>query len=384
MSAYPYWRLSSFYFWYFAALGIWVPFWGLYLESLSFSAQAIGALTAILSATKIFAPNVWDLLVDRFGHRLFIVQLGAFFSCLCFAGIFFDQSFWWLAVVVALFSFFWNAILSQFEVLTLTHLGQWFNRYSRVRVWGSLGFIIAVVLLGWVFERVGIGWFPVLLLLALGLMWLCSLAIPATPDRAMDRESRGVWVILRKPSVIVFLICSFLLQVAHGPYYTFFSIFLEKHGYSKVDIGLLWALGVFAEVILFLFMHRLLPVTGASVLLIWSLALAAVRWLLIAYGVESLPVMLFAQCLHAASFGSAHAAAIEFIRREFPGRAQGSGQALYSGVSFGSGGALGAFLSGYIWTVNPQQTFVMAAAVSVLAWLLALRWLRDDATIGAQ
>jgi PPP family 3-phenylpropionic acid transporter len=190
-----------------------------------------------------------------------------------------------------------------------------------------------------------------------------------------QRAPRGALrAILRQPAVPAFFFVCFLLQVAHGPYYTFFSVFLEQHGYQRTETGLLWALGVAAEVALFLLMPRLMTRFSLRDILLASLALTALRWLLIAYFVEWLPVLLFAQCLHAATFACCHAVAVEFVRRTFTGGTEGLGMALYGGLCFGGGAAVGAVLSGLLWSASAIATFGMGALVSLLALLIA--WLR--------
>ena len=141
----PYWRLSGFYFFYFASLGILVPYWGLYLQWLDFSAREIGELTAILLATRIVAPNIWGWIADHHGQRMRIVRFASFAGALAFAGILLDNSYLWIAIVMLVFSFFWNASLPQFEVTTLQHLGEQSHYYSKIRLWGSIGFIITIV-----------------------------------------------------------------------------------------------------------------------------------------------------------------------------------------------------------------------------------------------
>ena len=164
------------------------------------------------------------------------------------------------------------------------------------------------------------------------------------------------------------------MQWSFGPYYTFFSIHLQQLDYSKTAVGWLWALGVFAEVLMFLFMHRLLPALGARRLLLCCFGLTVLRWWLIAYYADQLGWLLSAQCLHAFSFGMFHAVMIDQIHRSFPNNYQGRGQALYSAVSFGAGGALGAFCSGYSWThLGATTTFVLAAAVAFLG-LVTVWW----------
>ena len=168
------------------------------------------------------------------------------------------------------------------------------------------------------------------------------------------------------------------MQVAHGPYYTFFSLFLADLGYSRALTGQLWSLGVVAEVLLFLVMHRVLPRFGLRRIMLASLLLGVLRWLLIGYFANSLPVLLFAQLLHAATFGAFHAVSIELIRRAFPSHLAGQGQAFYSGVSFGAGGALGAIASGYLWAWGPQLTFAFASGACLVAWGLAWWYIRDE------
>jgi PPP family 3-phenylpropionic acid transporter len=380
----PYWRISSFYFFYFAALGALVPYWGLYLKGLGFSAVEIGQLMAIPMATKVVAPYLWGWLGDRLDRRMTIVRTGSLAAFLTFGTVFWLHRFWGLAAAMALFSFFWNAVLPQVEVVTFSHLGKGVSRYSRIRVWGSVGFILAVTALGPAVDHTG----PRVILYALlgiyGGIWLASLLVPERQTGELGEGHPPIGPTLLQPHILAFFAACLLMQASHGAYYTFFSIYLDDHGYSKTLIGQLWALGVFAEVILFVFfMHRLLDAFGARMLLLVSLLLAAVRWLLIARFPESLPVMLFAQVLHAATFGSFHASAIHLVYRFFTGRLQGRGQALYSSLSFGAGGAMGSLASGVWWeSVGPMATFLLAAAISIAAFVAALPMLRKTVPAG--
>jgi PPP family 3-phenylpropionic acid transporter len=154
---------------------------------------------------------------------------------------------------------------------------------------------------------------------------------------------------------------------------------MEDHGYSRSLIGQLWGLGVFAEVLVFLFLPRLVPRVGLRFLLVASLLLAGVRWWLVGYFVDSLWIMVIAQVLHAATFGVYHASAIQLIHRYFIGRHQGRGQALYSSLSFGAGGAVGSFYSGLTWdTLGPQFTFEIAAGIAFSAVLVAWFWIPPE------
>lgn len=377
----PYGRLSSFYFFYFALLGTWLPYWALYLKTLGFTSTQIGVLSAVVMVTKVVAPNIWGWLADHYDCRTRIIRWGAFLATLAFAGVYLGNHFWWLAVVVASYSFFWNAVLSQFDVLTLSHLQGRYGRYSLIRVWGSVGFIVAVLGVGAWLDRHPIVHLLYMISLLLTGIWLASLLVAERPRGADDlqRSARGsLWAVLRQPAVVAFFAMTFLLQFSHGPYYTFFSIYLESFSYSKSIIGVLWSLGVVAEVALFLVMHRILARYTLRTILLWSLALTALRWLMIGFVAQSALLLIVAQCLHAASFGSCHAAAVEVIRRWFP-RHHGQGMALYSGLSFGAGGASGALFSGVVWDWSAPLCFAVAALAAGLGWLVTWWYFENPA-----
>ena len=372
----PYWRLSGFYLFYFASLGALIPYWGLYLQSVGFNAMDIGTLMAIIMGTKIISPNIWGWIADHTGQRMAIVRLGCLGGMLAFIGVFFDNSFGWLAIVMVVFSFFWNATLPQFEATTFTYLGDQVHRYSSIRLWGSIGFIVAVWVLGKILEGDGIGLLPIILLVLFAGIWISSLVVPENAAGHLNLDHEPLRKVLFRPEVAGLLVACFLMQASHGPYYTFYSIYLTNYDYSLVFIGGLWALGVIAEVVIFLFMHRLVPKFGLRYLLLSSLLLSALRWMIIAFYPQSISLIIFAQLLHAASFGVYHAAAIELIHKYFTGRHQGKGQALYSSLSFGAGGAIGSFYSGYLFDGFGAWTmFVTAAVLSLAGFLVAWRYI---------
>ncbi|HFQ13500.1 MAG TPA: MFS transporter [Gammaproteobacteria bacterium] len=372
----PYWRLSGFYLFYFASLGALIPYWSLYLQSRGFDATEIGNLMATIMATKIISPNIWGWVADHTGRRMAIVRTGCLISMLAFAGVFAADGFLWLLLVMVVFSFFWNATLPQFEATTFSHLGDETHRYSRIRLWGSIGFILAVWGLGALLEGENIRLLPVILLLLFGGIWASSLLVPEEAAGHLSLDHEPLRRVLSRPAVAGLLAVCFLMQASHGPYYTFYSIYMKDYGYSLTAIGGLWALGVVAEVLIFLGMSRLLPVFGLRRLLLGSLLLAALRWLLIALYPDAFALMVFAQCLHAASFGIYHAAAIQYVHTFFTGRHQGKGQALYSSLSFGAGGALGSFYSGYLFEgFGARSMFLLAVLLALAGFLIAWRWL---------
>jgi len=366
-----YWRLSAFYFFYFGSLGALMPYWGLYLHTLGFNAQAIGELFAIILATKIIAPNIWGWIADHTGRHIALVRLSSLLAVLCFLGVLIGNSYLWLAFIMALFSFFKNAALPQFEAVTLALLGTQAHRYSHIRLWGSIGFIITVTFFGWLFQYVSVTLLPILLISLFTGIWITSLSVPESVTTHRSTSSQSFYQLLKHPSIIsLFFIC-FLMQASHGPYYTFYSIYLEEQGYTRNLIGQLWALGVIAEVGAFLVMHRLLTRFRLNHLLMISVGLTGIRWLLIGYYVESLTILLFAQLLHAASFGMYHGVVMQLIRQTFADCHQGKAQALYSSLSFGAGGAVGSLISGYTWeNAGSQISYLWAALTCLVAvWI---------------
>ena len=379
-SVLPYWRLSGFYFFYFSLLGATAPFLALYFDHLGFSAARIGELIAIPMLMRCVAPNIWGWLGDHTGQRLAIVRFGALCTLLCFAGIFVSQSYAWLALIMALHAFFWHAVLPQFEVITFAHLQEQAARYSQIRLWGSIGFIVAVVGLGALFEWISLDAYPWALIVIMAGIVLSSWWVPnAQPQMRPNTHELGGFVQqLRRPGILAFYLSVALMQLSNGPYYTFLSLHLEALGYSRGVIGQLWALGVLAEIVLFMLMARLLARYSLRTVLLASFLITALRWLLLGNLAEYVPVLLFAQLMHAATFGSFHAAAMHFVQRSFADRQQGQGQALYAALA-GVGGALGALYSGYSWhSLGAAWTFAIASLIVLLAAIITACYLHDE------
>ena len=253
----PYVRLALFYFWYYGLLGITHPFWPVFLTARHFSPAEIGMLLAVQMGTRIVSPNLWGWLADRSGNRVATIRVGCFLGLLSFVGIFFAEDLWSMMLVIGAYSFFWNAVMPQFEALTLDFLGTQPEQYSRIRLWGSVGFIFAVIGGGYWFEN-HLEDFRIVGLICLGLIWLSTLLVRQAVHHEAGNGSLSFLQTVMLPPVVVFLLVSFLLQVSHGIYYTFFSLHLEAAGYERPIVGMLWALSVLAEIVLFLFMPRLL------------------------------------------------------------------------------------------------------------------------------
>jgi PPP family 3-phenylpropionic acid transporter len=369
-----YWRIAGFYFFYFAFVGVFAPYWSLYLKSIEFDAVQIGVLMSVQPVMRMVSPALWGWLADRLGNRRLVVQIAAFGSALCYVGVFFTKDYFQLLLVLALMSFFWSASMPLVEATTLTYLGKHTARYGRLRSWGSVGFIIAVLGLGFALDYIAIHWIlSAGLFIQLGILYF-SRQIPPTEVVAHHTDSHSIMRVVTQPQVLVLFGACFLMAVAHGPYYTFFSIYLVEHGYTKSAVGALWTLGVVCEIGVFFVMPRLMQHYSLPQILMASLALAVLRFSLIGWQVDSLWLLLFAQVLHAATFGSFHAAAVALVHHFFRGRHQSRGQALFGSVTYGAGGMLGGLLSGPLWLHWGASVMYSFSAVAALLGLALMWW----------
>lgn len=373
-------QLSAFYFFFFAALGAFVPYWSVYLQSLNFTANEIGELLAIVMASKVISPYLFSWLSDHIEKRLVIIQGSMVISTIVFAGVIPFQSYWWFALVMAAFGIFWNAALPLYEALTLNHLGNDTSHYSYIRMWGSIGFIVVVVVLPLFIKGSNITLLPIIILALLIANTVTTFLVSdKSSNNSHSTNQTQIISTLKKPIVVALLLACCLQSLSHGGYYTFFSIYLESHGYSREFSGAMWALGVFAEVILFLLMRRLLLYFSVCRLFAIALFITALRWVILALWVDNYMLLLLAQLFHAASFGLFHASAIYLIHALFPGRLQGRGQALYAGMSFGLGGALGHLLSGYAWdSMGSTWTFLTSAIIALIGAIIANKYITKE------
>jgi PPP family 3-phenylpropionic acid transporter len=372
---------------YFLGFGVFLPYFSPFLLAQGFSPQEVGFLLAAVMASKIIGPPLLGWWVDHHNRILPALRLMTLVSISLFAMIFvlkFTQAafgFWLL--VLGLFGLAWQPLLSQLDVLTLRLVAGRAQVYSALRAWGSIGFIVSSVGLGFIVNGLTpaaqAGWIAGLLMVALLGLWLLlqllhEPAPPSWPERAPCYSTEfgdSFWQKLQHPALIGFLLMQFLVNVSHGVYYAFFSVYLAEQGYSSGAIGLLWALGVVAEIILFFVMPKFLLHISQARLLAVALALMAVRWVLIGTQIDALFWILIAQLLHAASFGVTHAVGIAVIHQQFTGRMQSRGQAIFSGFSYGGGAAVGLMLAGWLWThLGAMSSFLMMSLLSLAAGLM--------------
>lgn len=367
--------LATWYFFYFAFVGAFAPYFTLYLQDIGFTAWEIGVLMSVPQVMRLLAPNLWGWLADHLGRRALIVRVAAFFSLLGFAGFFLTRDYVPMLVAMALVWFFWSAALPLVEAMTLDHLAGHTERYGRIRLWGSVGFIVSVLAIGALLDHLPIT----------ALLWACLFILACVLASALPLPETKVGAggtapplgnLLKRPEVLALLAACFFMSVAHGPLYVFYSIHLVDHGYGKMAVGLFWSLGVLAEIGVFMFMPRLMRLVSLRSILLASFAMAVLRFLLIGWAADSPVLLLFAQLLHGATFGAYHAGAVAVLIRWFAPQQQARMQGLYGSLSFGAGGMFGGLLSGEAWgSLGAGMTYTLAAGFAAIGWVLIWRGL---------
>ena len=366
------WRLSRFYFFYYFFVGSFVPYWGIYLQSENFSPSSIGILLSLFQISRIVAPNFWGWLADHTGHRVKWIKLTSFLGLIGFIGVFWAKGFFWIFLVMSALSLFTSSTLPLAESLTLAHLATTDGHYSRIRLWGSIGFIVASLFLGYLIDLQGINILLWGLLITQAIIFFLSNTIPEAKEIHHKKNDLSIWKIIKTPSVVALLIGCTLMVSAHGVLYNFYSIYLKEHGYSSVTIGWLWAVGVICEIFIFMLMPKILRRYSLKTILLISLFLGVIRFILIGASPDHFYLLLIAQMFHAATFGSFHAASIEVIAYFFKGRNQSRGQAIYNSVAYGIGGTIGGLGGGYLIQYLGGQLGFMIAAISPLIGFIVI------------
>ncbi|MCC5854871.1 MAG: MFS transporter [Idiomarina sp.] len=370
-------RLSWAYFGYFGVLALIVPYLAVYLDALSFNSREIGELIAIATLCRIIGPPVWAMICDRSQQRLPAIRTGVFATLLLLLVMNYATSYLAVAAVLALISLFWSAILPQLEVVTLTTLGVHSNRYSRIRAGGSVGFVVVALIaaeLMSVAGRTSFPWLAAVLLVPLAIAVMRLREPPPMKTAESHVEIDSLWRNIRRRPFICFLLSSILLQLSFAPFYAFFALYLTQLGYAPFSVGAMIALGVVAEVGMFLIAGRLVGRFRISRLLAFCMLVTAFRWALLAEFANIFWMLIFVQLLHAFSFALHHSTAMAFLHRHFPQAQHGRGQAIYVSVGFGGGAALGALVAGMIWLdgAGASTTFWWAATASLIGAVIAL------------
>ena len=362
-------RLASFYFAYFAYVGAFVAYFPVYLAWKGLDAAEIAFVVALPQLARVFAPALWGWVADHSGAQRGIVVSSCAATTLCFVLLPYAEGARAIALLIGCTSVLSAGALPLVEAITLASLAGAPARYGPIRLWGSVSFM-AVVLAGGVWLDF---YSPAALPAALTAFALAgvgaSILLPA-PAASAAREKRRFSI---PPGAGAVLGAGFCMAVAHGALYAFLTLHLQRQGYSGTAIGILWTLGVVAEILVFAFLPALFRRYSLSTILIASFVCAVARFLAIGWAASEMWILIVAQLLHAATFGSFHAASLTVLHRIFPPEAQARGQALFSSVSYGAGGAAGALLAGWAWQASgPELVFSLAALAGLCGAYIAM------------
>lgn len=373
-------------FCYFASIGAFNPFAPLWFKELGFSTLAIGTIASLQAWTRVLGPYAWGWLGDHGTPRVRLVQLAAGLSLLAACSLLWVRGYTAVAVCTALLFLANGGVVPLTEATLARHLatgqGMDAGRYGRVRVWGSVGFIVAVVVIGVLLERVGIGFFPLVVVLTYAALVLAAWRLPSAPEPVQGHEGvPPVLSVLRRPAVAWFFSAVFFTVLAHTSLYTFFSLYLDALGHGKATVGVLWAVSVALEIAFFWWQGRFFDRLSPHAWLQWAAAASVIRFALTAAFGALLPVLVLAQALHLLTFAAQHAACIAIITRHFPGALRGRGQALYTVLGYGLSGVVGGLAGGWLSTqFGIRAVFWAAVLAATVGWWCAWRSTRADAT----
>lgn len=367
--------LSLAYFAYFAVLGVFVPYIGLFLDNRGLNSHDIGILLAIVTGMRILGPSLWAAMAAKRRDPIGVMRFGAVLATIGWLSSFYQGGYWSLVLGLAVYSLCWTAILPQLESSAFHYLDNNTSRYSKVRTAGSVGYIVLVMLGGWWFQQTGPQMLPhsalLFLLLMLATLWLLPKFQLSSETDAAPFRFRQLW---RHSAFVKFMLAAFFIQMSFAPFYGFFTLYTRDHGYSGTEAGLLIALAVAAEIVAFYFAGKILAGRSYQKLLGFCYAVSAIRWLIVAFCADYALLLAASMLLHAFSFAIAHSCAMQFIQQFFPQSQRSRGQALYAGLIYGGGGALGAYIAGLSWQDGAGSTFsfVLGATFALLSALLAL------------
>jgi len=361
--------ISSQYFIYFGVLGIFLPYFNLYCYHLGFSGLQIGMLSALRSLTLVLFPLVWGSLADRFQIRKPIFILCTFLSTSIWCLYLFYVDFWPMLIITALYGIFYAPIISFLEAVTMDVLGREKKSYGRIRAWGSISFIVMVLVLGRIIDLYSVDIILILILAGSLILAAISVGIPVIKAKKQELLQPGADSLLQR-RVIVFLFCAFLMLVSHGAYYGFFSIHLENLGYGSTFIGIAWALASTAEILAMIKSDKIFNRFSLENVLFFSFLVAAARWIILFFA-GSTVIILLSQILHAVTYGTFHMASILYIDRLAPGQAKTLGQAVNNALTYGLGLMVGFFINGYVYEITGSNTlFLMSALIAIAGGML--------------
>jgi PPP family 3-phenylpropionic acid transporter len=353
--------LGSQYFLYFGVLGLFLPYFNLYCYHLGFSGFEIGVLASVRTLTTALFPILWGALADRFLIRRPIYIFCNFISTAIWAFFLLTTNFWAMIAITAFYGFFYAPIIAFLESFSMDLLAKEKTRYGQLRAWGSVSFILIVVISGRLIDALSTDIIIVLILAGSLTHSLLSITIPTVKNIRETTFSASIRTMLNR-RMIIFLTSAFLMLFSHGTYYGFFSIHLDNLGFKGSFIGIAWALASVAEIFVMVNSERMLKRFSYENILIFSFIVAVIRWGILYFATSSY-MILFSQSLHAMTYGAFHVASILYMDKLTPKDAKTMGQAVNNAVTYGFGIMAGFLFNGYFFEILGAPTLFIISAI---------------------
>lgn len=365
-------RLSLFYAAIFLVIGLLVPFWPVWLKSRGMGEAEIGLLLAAAMWVRALSNPLVAQAADRHGSRRRMIVITSWGALAAYALFIPAGGFWTLLVISILASVLFSPMLPLCETVTMAKVQADGLDYGRLRLWGSLTFILAATIGGSAMAGRPADMVLWLVLGALALTICAALILPdARVSARLLRQRAPLARLLREPKFLAFLLCASLLQASHSVYYGFATLHWSDAGHSKMLIGALWAEGVAAEVVLFAFSGVAMARLGPRGLLALAALAGVVRWSVLGLSTE-LWALAAVQFLHAFTFGATHLATMHFIARNTPPEIAATAQSLYSSTAMGLVMGLTMMSTGWLYASHGGAAFYVMAALSLTGGVLAV------------
>lgn len=350
------------------------PYLSLYLEHQGFGAFEVGVMLSLLQMVRIVGPYFWGWLADCTRQPVLLLRVSALSAIPMVALLSQAGHFAAMLMLLVLLNFVTAAQVPLSELLAVRSLRGDLSHYGRIRLWGSVGFIVAVLGGGAWLDVSGLDWYPLIGAVLLTVLCAATMFLPRQLVTRTAHDSVGsVWTVLRDPAARWFFVTAFLMIFSHAVLYTYYSLYLAALGYSSFFIGGMWAIGVVAEVLFFFFQAKVLKVFSLTSLLLLSFIVCAGRFFIIGTLSQFLIALVMAQLMHAITFAAHHTASLGLLQRWFAGHLAARGQALYVAVAYGLGGALGGLFAAKIWqNLGSQAAFIAAGGAALLGGLAVL------------
>jgi PPP family 3-phenylpropionic acid transporter len=363
--------ISLYYLAFLAAIGMYLPFFTMYLEQRGFTATDATRLMGLGPMMGLLAPPLIGLLADAERARGWILRGATLASMLAFAGfaVVSDRPALW--ATMAVFALMRTPILPLTDAAALDAAAREGTSYGRLRLWGSFGFLVASAAGGWFLQRTRISHMVPLTVILLGLAFFASLRLPAPPPRHSPGILRAWLRLLGRGHLWLFLGAAALSQLAGASYDAGFALHCERLGLGPRFVGSAWSFGVLSEVALLAGAARLMKAVGTRRLYAMTIAAAALRWWIVAR-LRS-PVALFAlQPLHGFTFGCFYVSGVELAREKGGAEMANAAQGLFA-FSLAVGSTTGFQVVGWVlerW--GGRALYEAAALVAALGALLAV------------